>query len=131
MTTETLSRLAVLRRELVNRLTGALAEADAVLLVAEFEDRSAAHVAYRPVRPPEGTRLVLVIEDADTLFFGRSDRGNRLTFVWGEPDENGWYTPTITEHFDEMPRPVLVLPSYPDALDDLAGDETTPPEPVR
>lgn len=39
---------------------------------------------------------------------------------------------TIDQPTTEPPRPVLVLPSYPDALDDLAGDETTPPsEAVR
>ena len=57
-------------------------------------------------RPPRNTRLVLVTEDADTLFFGRSDAGNLLTFEWGTPDENGWYTPTITEHSDQ-PLPDL------------------------
>lgn len=59
--------------------------------------------------PPPGTRLVLVTEDADTLFFVRDDRGNRLTFEWGEPDAHGWYAPTITAHYDD------VLPAAPAA----------------
>lgn len=53
---------------------------------------------------PPGTRLVLVAEDADHLFFGRDDAGNRLTFEWGQPDEHGWYTPTITAHYDDNLR---------------------------
>jgi hypothetical protein len=28
----------------------------------------------------------------------RDADGRRLTFEWGEPDEHGWYTPTITTH---------------------------------
>ena len=48
-----------------------------------------------------GTRLVVVSEDIDTLFVGRNEHGDRLTFEWGEPDERGWYTPTITQHTDD------------------------------
>jgi hypothetical protein len=51
--------------------------------------------------PPRGTRLVLVTEDADTMFFGRDDSGRRLTFEWGQPDAHGWYSPTITSHDDD------------------------------
>lgn len=47
---------------------------------------------------PPGTRLVIVAEDADRLFFGRSESGDLLTFEWGEPDELGRYTPIITAH---------------------------------
>ncbi len=59
--------------------------------------------ALRAAEPPAGTRLVLVSEDAATLFFGRNGLGDLLTFEWGEPDEHGWYAPTITQHPDDNP----------------------------
>lgn len=46
--------------------------------------------------PPPGTRLVLVSEDALELFGTRTEDGDRLSFEWGEPDENGWYSPIVT-----------------------------------
>jgi hypothetical protein len=57
--------------------------------------------------PPDGQRLVLVSGDLLDLIGTRSERGNRLSYEWGEPDEHGWYTPTITEHhapLDELDR---------------------------
>lgn len=45
--------------------------------------------------PPPGTRLVLVQEDALSQFGTRTEDGARLSFEWGEPDENGWYNPLI------------------------------------
>ncbi len=52
-------------------------------------------------QPPEGTRLVIVTDNLLDFIGTRSERGNRLSFEWGEPDEHGWYTPTITEHADD------------------------------
>jgi hypothetical protein len=52
---------------------------------------------------PEGTRLVLVSEELARLWGTRTESGDRLTFEWGEPDSNGWYTPTFTAHADDNP----------------------------
>ncbi len=55
----------------------------------------------RDATPPPGTRLVIVAVDFLEHWGTRNERGDRLTFEWGEPDEHGWYTPTITEHYDD------------------------------
>ena len=51
--------------------------------------------------PPAGTRLVLFREDIADLLVGRDEQGNRLTFEWGEPDEHGWYSPTVKVDYDD------------------------------
>jgi hypothetical protein len=54
--------------------------------------------------PPTGTRLVLMSEDLLATLGTRSLTGRLLTFEWGEPDEHGWYTPTVTEKEDQFSR---------------------------
>jgi hypothetical protein len=46
--------------------------------------------------PPEGTRLILATTDVLPEWGTRTDDGRRLTAEWGEPDANGWYSPTFT-----------------------------------
>jgi hypothetical protein len=48
--------------------------------------------------PPEGTRLVLMSE-ALALELGAS------RVEWGEPDEHGWYTPTLYSDDRRKPAP--------------------------
>jgi len=48
------------------------------------------------VRVPEGRRLVLVGEDVLAQWGTRTESGMKITAVWGEPDENGWYDPIFT-----------------------------------
>jgi hypothetical protein len=52
---------------------------------------------------PEGRRLILAAEDILEYFGTRTERGEKLTAEWGEPDEHGWYTPTFTVHYDDVP----------------------------
>jgi len=52
--------------------------------------------------PPRGTRLVLVSENLLETIGTRTADGRRLSFEWGEPDENGWYAPSITQHDDGL-----------------------------
>jgi hypothetical protein len=56
---------------------------------------------------PEGTRLVLISEELARLWGTRTESGDLLTFEWGEPDGNGWYTPTFTAHADDNPTQAL------------------------
>ena len=51
------------------------------------------------LNPPDGTRLVLMSEELMDVL-ARPREGYAVTWQWGEPDENGWYTPTFTEHAD-------------------------------
>jgi hypothetical protein len=51
---------------------------------------------------PEGRRLILAAEDILEYFGTRTERGEKLTAEWGEPDEHGWYTPTFTVHYDDV-----------------------------
>lgn len=45
---------------------------------------------------PDGYRLVLVSDNLLETFGTRNSDGDPLSFEWGEPDENGWYTPVVT-----------------------------------
>ena len=51
--------------------------------------------------PPRGTRLILADEGFIEHFASRTDDGYRITGEWGEPDENGWYSPIFTVHADD------------------------------
>jgi hypothetical protein len=53
----------------------------------------------RDVTPP-GTRLIRASIDLLATWGTRSERGDRITAEWGEPDEWGVYEPTFTEHRD-------------------------------
>jgi hypothetical protein len=56
--------------------------------------------------PPRGTKLVLMSDELmDALARTEERDGRRVTWVWGEPDEHGWYTPTFTEHRDDAAIP--------------------------
>jgi hypothetical protein len=67
-----------------------------------FRDYAAAILAALPPdwcghrQPPEGTRLILAATDLISYFGTRTGEGRTLTAEWGEPDANGWYTPTFT-----------------------------------
>jgi hypothetical protein len=67
-----------------------------------FRDYAAAILAALPpgwcghATPPEGTRLILATTDVLPEWGTRTDDGRRLTAEWGEPDANGWYSPTFT-----------------------------------
>jgi len=55
-------------------------------------------LARSPATPPPGLRLVLMADDLLEQMGTRTEDGARLSFEWGEPDSNGWYTPVITRH---------------------------------
>jgi hypothetical protein len=56
-----------------------------------------------PLNPsPEiGTRLILASEEFLERIGTRTERGDRITAEWGEPDDRGWYTPIFTAHADD------------------------------
>lgn len=47
------------------------------------------------MKPPKGTRLILATEDVLDSWGARTEDGYKISAEWGEPDENGWYTPTF------------------------------------
>ena len=49
---------------------------------------------------PNGTRLVRMADDILATWGTRTERGDRITAEWGEPDEWGIYEPTLTIHRD-------------------------------
>jgi hypothetical protein len=53
---------------------------------------------------PEGTRAVLFSEELAAELFTRDADGRRLTVEWGEPDTDGFYTPTVTASEDDWFR---------------------------
>jgi hypothetical protein len=70
-----------------------------------YEECAAAIIGERGVflpdglpQPPEGTRLILAASDLLGQFGTRTDDGRTIAGSWGEPNENGWYTPTFTSH---------------------------------
>lgn len=51
----------------------------------------------------------------------RDDRGNALTIEWGDPDEYGIRTPTITRHEDD--NPIAALRAEVERLKQALEDE--------
>ena len=51
--------------------------------------------------PPIGTRLILASEGFLERIGTRTERGDKITAEWGEPDDRGWYTPIFTAHADD------------------------------
>lgn len=47
-------------------------------------------------REARGLRAILVSDDFAEFFRARTDTGARLSVVWGEPDAEGFYVPTLT-----------------------------------
>jgi hypothetical protein len=68
-------------------------------------ERQARAIERKCQQPPAGTRLILASEDLFVLFGTRDAAGNRLSYEWGEPDEHGWYTPTVATHVDLVDAP--------------------------
>jgi hypothetical protein len=50
--------------------------------------------------PEDRTRLIRVSTDLLSQFGTRTERGERITAEWGEPDADGIYEPTFTAHTD-------------------------------
>lgn len=51
---------------------------------------------------PQGRwRLIRVSTDLLSQFGTRTERGERITAEWGEPDAEGVYEPTFTVHADD------------------------------
>lgn len=48
--------------------------------------------------PQDRWRLVRVSTDLLSQFGTRTERGERITAEWGEPDSEGVYEPTFTVH---------------------------------
>lgn len=69
-----------------------------------------------PIQPPAGTRLVLMSEDIAGQIGTRTEDGDRLSFQFSDPDQNGWseliVTRTREPEFDaETSEEVLFLTS--------------------
>jgi hypothetical protein len=53
---------------------------------------------------PPGTRLILASENLLDTWGARTDQGYAIRVEWGEPNKNGWYTPTFTiDYNDRLP----------------------------
>ena len=63
---------------------------------------------------------VLMSEELWNDFGFRNSAGDRLTFDWGEPDEEGFYTPTVTAY-----RDTEALERLQSKLDQIAGSLLT------
>jgi hypothetical protein len=51
---------------------------------------------------PRYVKILITPELLETLFT-RDEQGNRLSLELGEPDAEGFYTPTITTHYEDNP----------------------------
>ena len=69
---------------------------------------------------PEGTRAVLFAEGLMERMFTRTEDGRRLTIEWGEPDEDGFYTPRFTASEDTWYRATAAAR---DAIREIATGE--------
>jgi len=45
---------------------------------------------------PPGTRLILASENLLEQFGTRTEDGRKITAEWGDPNTDGWYSPTFT-----------------------------------
>ena len=45
---------------------------------------------------PPGTRLILASENLLEQFGARTEDGRKITAEWGDPNTDGWYSPTFT-----------------------------------
>lgn len=59
------------------------------------------HVQVVAVAPPAGTRLILASENLLDTWGTRTEDGYAIRVEWGEPDKNGWYTPTFTVDYTD------------------------------
>jgi hypothetical protein len=50
--------------------------------------------------PEDRWRLIRVGTDLLAQFGTRTERGERITAEWGEPDADGIYEPTFTAHYE-------------------------------
>ena len=57
------------------------------------------HPDHGTLGPDEGPRKVLMSTDL-MVQIAESASGRRVTVDWGEPDADGFYTPTVTTHSD-------------------------------
>lgn len=76
---------------------------------------------------PEGCRLVLVTADLLDTLGGRTLDGRRLSYVWNDPQPEGWYVPTITATDDGavlFPSRAALTEAVAEAL---ASDPDFPP----
>lgn len=60
--------------------------------------------------PPDGTRLILASDLLMDMLASRTDDGRVVRYEWGEPDANGWYSPTFTASEDDVTRDYRDLP---------------------
>lgn len=52
--------------------------------------------------PQDRWRLMRVSTELSEVFGTRTEHGERLTYEWGEPDEDGVYEPVFTRHSDDV-----------------------------
>ena len=69
---------------------------------ARFHDRRARRDPLSKPVPEPPRRLILADEGILERLGTRTERGEKITAEWGEPDEHGWYTPTFTVHYDDV-----------------------------
>ncbi len=79
------------------------------------------------ITPPR-TRLILVADSALDVFGSRTHDGHLLKFSWGEPNEHGWYKPTLTAFDDgwleEIKREAFAE-GFNKALSEIDGNITS------
>lgn len=63
------------------------------------------------VAPPANTRLILASENLLDTWGSRTEDGYAIRVEWGQPDHNGWYTPTFTVDYSDR---LNVVDSAPD-----------------
>lgn len=67
--------------------------------------------------PEVASRKVLMSPELIEQMATRTARGELVTYEWGEPDVDGFYTPTFTVHADDK---LLTLADVERALWDMA-----------
>ena len=83
-------------RDQLDELPKLLAEGKAVVVIDGVTLR------WHPaIDPQDHWRLVRVATDMLSQFGTRTERGERITAEWGEPDEAGVYELTFTVHTDD------------------------------
>lgn len=65
-----------------------------------LSDYPVIHPGYGSLGPDQGPRKVLMSPDL-MVQMAEAASGRRVTVRWGEPDADGFYTPTITTHEDD------------------------------
>lgn len=70
------------------------------------------HVQVVAIAPPKGTRLILASENLLDEWGSRTEDGYAISVEWGQPDRNGWYTPTFSVDYTDRLNVVDPAPDF-------------------